>query len=184
MRTGMNCWPTSCGEPPEERIALVSIVTPNHIHFPVAKAFVEAGFHVVCDKPLVHTARRRLKLVAAVRKQGTVFGVTYNYTGYPLVRQAREMVRAGELGDIRKVVVEYNQGWLATKLEADGQQAGRLAQRPGAERRRRGAGRHRLACREPRGGGHGTASWKASAPTSRLRPRPAAGRRRQHAAAF
>jgi predicted dehydrogenase len=105
---------------PDERIALVSIVTPNHIHFPVAKAFVDAGFHVVCDKPLVHTAAQAAELVAAVRKQGTVFGVTYNYTGYPLVRQAREMVRAGELGDIRKVVVEYNQGWLATKLEATG----------------------------------------------------------------
>jgi predicted dehydrogenase len=106
--------------PPEERIDLVCIVTPNHVHFPVAKAFVEAGFHVVCDKPLVHTAAQADELVAAVRRQGTVFGVTYNYSGYPLVRQAREMVRAGELGEIRKVVVEYNQGWLATRLEAEG----------------------------------------------------------------
>ena len=105
---------------PAERIDLVSIVTPNHVHFPVAKAFVDAGFHVVCDKPLVHTAAQAQELVDAVRRRGTVFGVTYNYTGYPLVRQAREMVRRGELGTIRKVVVEYNQGWLATRLEAEG----------------------------------------------------------------
>jgi predicted dehydrogenase len=105
---------------PADRIDFVSIVAPNHIHFPVAKAFVEAGFHVVCDKPLVHTSAQAAELVAAVRDRGTVFGVTYNYTGYPLVRQAREMARSGELGEIRKVVVEYNQGWLATRLEASG----------------------------------------------------------------
>ena len=85
----------------------------------------------------------------AVRASGTVFGVTYNYTGYPMVRQAREMVRAGALGEIRKVIVEYNQGWLATQLEGDRQQAGRLAHRPGAQRRGRRHRRHRLACREP-----------------------------------
>ncbi|NML47360.1 Gfo/Idh/MocA family oxidoreductase [Ramlibacter sp. G-1-2-2] len=106
--------------PRSERIDVVSIVAPNHIHFPVAQAFVEAGFHVVCDKPLVHTGAQAAELVAAVGRQGTVFGVTYNYTGYPLVRQAREMIRRGELGTIRKIVVEYNQGWLATKLEAEG----------------------------------------------------------------
>ncbi|TWO70528.1 Gfo/Idh/MocA family oxidoreductase [Caenimonas sedimenti] len=105
---------------PAERVDVVSVVTPNHIHFPVAQAFVEAGFHVVCDKPLVHTGVQAEALVTAVRKRGTVFGVTYNYTGYPMVRQAREMVRAGELGQVRKVVVEYNQGWLATRLEAEG----------------------------------------------------------------
>lgn len=105
---------------PAERIDLVSIVTPNHLHFPVARAFVEAGFHVVCDKPLVHQASEADALVAAVRARGTVFGVTYNYGGYPMVRQAREMVRAGELGELRKVVVEYNQGWLSTLLEAEG----------------------------------------------------------------
>ena len=106
--------------PADERIDFVSIVTPNHVHFPVAQAFVDAGFHVVCDKPLVHTRQQADALVAAVARQGTVFGVTYNYTGYPMVRQAREMVRAGELGEIRKVVVEYNQGWLATRLEGEG----------------------------------------------------------------
>lgn len=106
--------------PRGERIDLAVVVTPNHLHFPVARAFVEAGFHVVCDKPLVHTSAQAAELAAAVHAQGTVFGVTYNYGGYPMVRQAREMVRAGELGTIRKVVVEYNQGWLATRLEAEG----------------------------------------------------------------
>lgn len=106
--------------PTEERIDFVSIVTPNHVHHPVAQAFVDAGFHVVCDKPLVHTRQQADALVAAVTRQGTVFGVTYNYTGYPMVRQAREMVRSGQLGQIRKVVVEYNQGWLATRLEGEG----------------------------------------------------------------
>lgn len=106
--------------PASERIDFVSIVTPNHVHYPVAQAFVDAGFHVVCDKPLVHTREQADALVAAVKKQGTVFGVTYNYTGYPMVRQARAMVQAGELGELRKVVVEYNQGWLSSKLEDTG----------------------------------------------------------------
>lgn len=106
--------------PANERIDFVSIVTPNHVHYPVAQAFVDAGFHVVCDKPLVHTREQADALVAAVQRQGTVFGVTYNYTGYPMVRQARAMVRAGELGELRKVVVEYNQGWLSSQLESSG----------------------------------------------------------------
>lgn len=108
-----------------ERIDFVSIVAPNHVHYPVARAFVDAGFHVVCDKPLVHTTAQADELIAAVQRQGTVFGVTYNYTGYPMVRQAREMVRTGVLGTLRKVTVEYNQGWLATQMEASGnKQAG------------------------------------------------------------
>lgn len=106
--------------PATERVDLVVIVTPTDTHFPIAQAFAEAGFHVVCDKPLTHTGQQATTLVDTVAKRGTVFGVTYNYTGYPMVRQAREMVRAGALGRIRKVVVEYNQGWLATALEATG----------------------------------------------------------------
>ena len=105
---------------PDERIDLVSIVTPNHMHHPVALAFVQAGFHVVCDKPLVHTTAQADELVAAVKKAGTVFGVTYNYTGYPLVREARHLVQSGALGVIRKITVEYNQGWLATAVEQGG----------------------------------------------------------------
>ncbi len=107
--------------PAPERMDLVVIVTPNHVHYPVAKAFAEAGFHVVSDKPLVHTLEQARDLVSTVEKSGVVFGVTYNYTGYPMVRHAREMVRRGDLGEIRKVIVEYNQGWLATNLEASGQ---------------------------------------------------------------
>lgn len=105
---------------PDERIDLVSIVTPNHVHHPVALAFVQAGFHVVCDKPLVHTSAQAEELVAAVKKAGTVFGVTYNYTGYPMVREARHLVQSGALGTLRKVTVEYNQGWLATAVEQGG----------------------------------------------------------------
>lgn len=106
--------------PMAERVDIVVIVTPTDTHFPIAQAFAEAGFHVVCDKPLTHTGQQATTLVETVARQGTVFGVTYNYTDYPMVRQAREMVRSGALGRIRKVVVEYNQGWLATALEATG----------------------------------------------------------------
>ncbi|MBN8749483.1 MAG: Gfo/Idh/MocA family oxidoreductase, partial [Variovorax sp.] len=109
----------------DERIDFVSIVTPNHLHHPVAKAFAEAGIHVVCDKPLVHTSEQAEDLLRTVERSGTVFGVTYNYSGYPMVREARALVAAGAVGEVRKVVVEYHQGWLATKLEgSDNKQAG------------------------------------------------------------
>lgn len=114
-----------CRRGADDRIDAVVIVTPNHLHHAVAAAFVDAGFHVVCDKPLVHTSAQADDLVARVARRGTAFAVTYNYTGYPMVRQAREMVAAGALGTIRKVIVEYHQGWLATRLEArDHKQAG------------------------------------------------------------
>jgi len=106
--------------PASERIQFVSIVTPNHMHFPIAKAFIEAGIHGVCDKVLCHTSVQADELIRLARRRQTIFGVTYNYTGYPMVRQARAMVRAGTLGEIRKVVVEYHQGWFATLAEADG----------------------------------------------------------------
>jgi predicted dehydrogenase len=107
--------------PASDRIDLVSIVTPNHVHYPVAKAFAAAGFHVVCDKPLVHTSKQANDLIRTVERSGVVFAVTYNYTGYPMVKQARHMIQKGQLGTIRKVIVEYNQGWLATNLESTGQ---------------------------------------------------------------
>ncbi|MDZ7704901.1 MAG: Gfo/Idh/MocA family oxidoreductase [Trueperaceae bacterium] len=106
--------------PEGERIDVLSIVTPNHLHFPVAYAFAEAGFNVVCDKPMVTTSDEAARLVEVVEKTGVTFAVTYNYTGYPLVKQARQMVREGRLGELRKVVVTYHQGWLATKLEDEG----------------------------------------------------------------
>jgi predicted dehydrogenase len=110
--------------PADERIDFVSIVTPNHMHHPVARAFAEAGIHVVCDKPLVHSSEQANDLAKVAARSGCVFGVTYNYTGYPMVREARELVRAGAIGEVRKVIVEYNQGWLATRLEGgDNKQA-------------------------------------------------------------
>jgi len=105
----------------KDGIEAVSIVTPNHMHAPVALAFMGAGIHVICDKPLTTTLEQAQKLKAAAGKSGRIFAVTHNYTGYPMVRQAREMVQAGELGDIRVVQVEYPQDWLTEKLEATGQ---------------------------------------------------------------
>jgi len=107
--------------PTGERIDFVSIVTPNHMHYPIAKAFVDAGFNVVLDKPMVHTSEQAQSLIDAVEKQGVVFAVTYNYTGYPMAKQARWLVQQGKLGQIRKVIVEYPQDWLATRLEDTGQ---------------------------------------------------------------
>jgi len=106
--------------PPEERIEIVTIVTPNHLHFPVARVFLEAGFHVVCDKPLTTTLADAETLCRMAAERDRIFAVTHNYTGYPMVKEARERVRSGSLGPIRKVVVEYSQGWLATLLEAEG----------------------------------------------------------------
>jgi len=103
-----------------DRIDAVSIVTPNHVHFGPAKAFLEAGIHVICDKPLTTTVEDAVALAGIVKKSGLIFGLTHNYTGYPLVRQAREMVQAGELGRLRVVQVEYAQDWLTTAVEATG----------------------------------------------------------------
>lgn len=102
-------------------IDVVSIVTPNHVHFGAAKAFLEAGIHVICDKPLTTTSTDAMALVDMVKSSGLVFGLTHNYTGYPMVRQARSMITAGDLGKIRVVQVEYAQDWLSTKLEDTGQ---------------------------------------------------------------
>ena len=109
----------------EDRIDFVSIVTPNHMHFPVAKAFLEAGFHVICDKPMTNTLADAEALCDLVRRHDRVFALTHNYTGYPMVKQARAMIREGRIGTVRKIVVEYPQGWLATPLERTGhKQAG------------------------------------------------------------
>jgi predicted dehydrogenase len=111
--------------PPGERVDFVSVATPNHTHFAVAKAFAEAGFNVMCDKPLTFDLAQAEELAKVANKAGVVFGVTHNYTGYPLVRQARDMVHAGELGEINAIRAFYVQGWLRTRLEKEGQkQAG------------------------------------------------------------
>ena len=98
--------------PAAERIDFVSIVTPNASHFEIARAFIEAGFHVVCDKPMTTTVEDAESLCRLVAKHQTVFALTHNYTGYPMVKQARELVRQGTLGTVRKIVAEYPQGWL------------------------------------------------------------------------
>jgi predicted dehydrogenase len=108
------------GLPEEQRIDFASIVTPNRSHFPIAKAFLEAGFHVVCDKPMTYTLDEAEQLVKLVEKTGLVFVLTHNYTGYPLVRCARELFRSGMLGGVRKVVVEYLQDFLMYPHEKEG----------------------------------------------------------------
>lgn len=102
-------------------IDVVAIVTPNHLHARIAVAFLEAGIDVICDKPLSTTLAEALEMVQCVRSNGRLFALTHNYSGYPMVRQARAMVAAGELGEIRVVQAEYPQDWLSTNLEATGQ---------------------------------------------------------------
>ena len=99
--------------PAGDRIDFVSIVTPNASHFEIGRTFLDAGFHVVCDKPMTTTVEDAEQLCKLVAKHKAVFALTHNYTGYPMVKQARELVRQGKLGSIRKLVVEYSQGWLA-----------------------------------------------------------------------
>lgn len=111
--------------PAGERIDFVTIVTPNATHFPIAKAFIGRGIHVVCEKPMTLTVEEAEALATMVGERGTVFALTHTYTGYPMVKQARALVAGGELGEIRKVLVEYTQGWLASLLESgDSKQAG------------------------------------------------------------
>jgi predicted dehydrogenase len=106
----------------KDGIEAVAIVTPNHMHVPAAMAFIEHGIHVICDKPLALTlkeAKALEKLLA--RKKNVIFALTHNYSGYPMIRQAKAMVAAGELGEIRVVQGEYPQDWLTTALEKTGQ---------------------------------------------------------------
>lgn len=104
----------------EDGIDAVSIVTPNHVHYPAAAAFLEAGIHVICDKPMTTSFGDAAALKALVAQSGRLFVLTHNYTGYPMVRQARAMVEQGLLGTIRVVQAEYAQDWLATRLEEQG----------------------------------------------------------------
>ena len=104
-----------------ERMDFVAIVTPNHMHFPPAKMALEYGFHVLSDKPATFDLAEAKELAQLVKKSGLLYGLTHNYTGYPLVRHARQMIQAGELGEIQAVRAFYIQGWLRTRLEASGQ---------------------------------------------------------------
>lgn len=107
--------------PESDRIDFVSIATPNHTHFPIAKKCLEAGFNVICDKPMTYDFAQAQELVTTVEKSGLVFAVSHNYTGYPLVRQAREMILGGELGEINAIRSNYIQGWLRTAIEDEDQ---------------------------------------------------------------
>jgi predicted dehydrogenase len=107
--------------PASERIDFVSVATPNHTHFEIAKAFAEAGFNVMCDKPMTFDLAQAEELYKVAQKSGVVFAVTHNYTGHPLVRQARDMVMSGELGEINAVRAFYIQGWLRSRLEKENQ---------------------------------------------------------------
>ena len=107
--------------PEGERMDFVSIVTPNHMHVPPAKLAIQNGFAVICDKPLAISLEEAKELQALVYETGQLFALTHNYTGYPMVKQAKEIVKSGQIGKIRKVVVEYPQGWLSTFLEGSGQ---------------------------------------------------------------
>jgi len=107
--------------PVGERIDFVSVTTPNNWHYPIARDFLNAGFHVMCEKPMTLNAKEAKDLKQVVRKSGKVFGLMHNYTGYPMVKLARDMAKGGDLGKIRKIVVQYPQGWLATALEKTGQ---------------------------------------------------------------
>ncbi len=106
--------------PEGKRIDFVSIVTPNDGHFPVAKASLEAGFHVVMDKPMTYDLKQALALRRIVRKSGKIFALTHNYTGYPMVKLARDLVRLEKIGKVLKIIVQYPQGWLINPIEREG----------------------------------------------------------------
>jgi predicted dehydrogenase len=108
--------------PEETRIDFVAITVPNHLHFPMAKGFIEAGFHVMCEKPMTLDVKEALALEKVVRQHRRVLGVMHNYVGYPMVKLARDMVQQGDLGRILKVVVQYPQGWLSRPIERSGHQ--------------------------------------------------------------
>ena len=107
--------------PKDVRMDFVAIVTPNHMHFPPAKMALENGFHVVCDKPMTLTLEEAIELEKVVEKSGKLFALTHNYTGNSLVKQAKAMIEEGDLGEIRKIQVQYLQGWLSTAVETTGQ---------------------------------------------------------------
>ena len=109
--------------PENERMDFVAIVTPNHLHFPVAKLAIEHGFHVMSDKPATLNLAQAYELKAVIEKHDMLYGLTHTYTGYPLIKQAKHLIAQGELGNIVKVVVEYSQGWLASKSDESSKQA-------------------------------------------------------------
>ena len=165
-------------------IEAVAIVTPNHMHAPAAREFLKRGIHVICDKPLTATLPEAQRLAKIAAESDALFILTHNYTGYPMIRQARAMVADGTLGKLRVVQVEYAQDWLATPLEESGPEAGRLAHRPGAHRQGRLDRRHRHPRLQPRGLRHRAEARGAGRRPAGLRARAAGRRQRQRAAAL
>ena len=108
--------------PAQQRMDFVIIATPNHMHYPIARAALDSGFHVMCDKPVTFSLSEALALQQQIQHSGLTFGLTHNYTGYAMVREARQLVRSGAIGEIRRVNCEYLQGWLA-QAEQDNKQA-------------------------------------------------------------
>lgn len=107
----------------DKRMDMVAVVTPNHLHFPVAKLALESGFHVISDKPATLTLAQAIELKSIIEKTGLLYGLTHTYTGYPMVKEAKHRLEHGELGQIKKVIVEYPQGWLASKDDENSKQA-------------------------------------------------------------
>ena len=122
---------TELKRPASDRVDFITVATPNHTHYEIAKAAIEAGFNVICDKPLTFDLKQAEDLAAAVEKKKVVFAVTHNYTGYPLVRHARQMVQSGELGEIQAVRAFYIQGWLRSRLELENQKQASWRTDPG-----------------------------------------------------
>ena len=167
----------------KDGIDAVAIVTPNHVHFAAAKAFLERGIHVICDKPLTTTLKDARKLAELVDKSGCVFVLTHNYTGYPMVRQARQMVADGRLGRIRVVQAEYAQDWLTTKLEDTGQKQADWRTDPARSGPAGSHRRHRHPRHEPRVLRHRPRAREPERRPLDLRPGPRARRQRAcHAA--
>jgi predicted dehydrogenase len=138
----------------KDGIEAVAIVTPNHMHAPVAMQFLRRGIHVICDKPLTATLAEAKRLAKAAADSGVVFALTHNYTGYPMVRHARAMMQAGDLGEIRVVQVEYAQDWLAEPIGQTGQKQADGAPTP----------RNRARAAAPAISGPMPSTWRASSP--------------------
>jgi predicted dehydrogenase len=117
--------------PADKRIDFITVATPNHTHFPISKSALEAGFNVICDKPMTFDLKQAEELSEIVKRSGCVFALTHNYTGYPLVRQARQMILAGELGEIQALRSNYIQGWLRSRIESGGQKQASWRTDPG-----------------------------------------------------
>ena len=116
--------------PASEKMEVVIIATPNHLHFPQAMMALEKGFHIICDKPVTISLKQALELEKKVKETAKVFALTHTYTGYPMVKEAKHLLAMGKVGKIRKVVVEYPQGWLSTPLEKEGQKQASWRSKP------------------------------------------------------